>query len=126
MWRGERRSSRLVGLDSDSFEDQHRKRARTEESVTSGDASVETNKPTDGPVKSQGAAALKPGETALEVLPGKKKSRFWMYAVEPIPSNGGTNGVLHAQEASRPSPEPERQERMDVEMGTQPMVTPVQ
>lgn len=32
-----------------------------------------------------GAAALKPTEIALEQIAGKKRSKFWVYAVEPIP-----------------------------------------
>ena len=35
-------------------------------------------------LKTNGAAALKPTETVVEAVAGKKKSRFWVYAVEPI------------------------------------------
>jgi len=36
------------------------------------------------PVKHSGAAAIKPTEVAMEQIGGRKKSRFWYYAVEPI------------------------------------------
>jgi hypothetical protein len=36
-------------------------------------------------LKTSGAAALKPTEIALEAIAGKKRSKFWVYAVEPIP-----------------------------------------
>lgn len=32
----------------------------------------------------KGAAAIKPTETVVEAIAGKKKSKFWVYAVEPI------------------------------------------
>lgn len=35
-------------------------------------------------IKINGAAAIKPTETAVESVAGKKKSKFWYYAVEPI------------------------------------------
>ena len=35
-------------------------------------------------LKVGGAAAIKPTETVVETIAGKKKSRFWVYAVEPI------------------------------------------
>jgi hypothetical protein len=38
-------------------------------------------------VKASGAAALKPTEIAMEQIAGKKKSKFWVYAVEPVPDN---------------------------------------
>jgi hypothetical protein len=34
-------------------------------------------------VKTSGAAALKPTEVAMEQIAGRKKSKFWVYAVEP-------------------------------------------
>ena len=41
---------------------------------------------TDGAnIKISGAAALKPTEHIVEALAGKKKSRFWCYAVEEVP-----------------------------------------
>ena len=36
-------------------------------------------------LKISGAAALKPTEIALEQIAGKRRSKFWVYAVEPIP-----------------------------------------
>lgn len=35
-------------------------------------------------IKNQGAAAMKPSEIPMEQVNGKKKSKFWYYAVEPI------------------------------------------
>jgi hypothetical protein len=48
-------------------------------------------------IKISGAAALKPTEIAMEQVAGKKKSKFWVYAVEPIPGTtqpppGATEG----------------------------------
>lgn len=39
-------------------------------------------------MKTSGAAAVKPTEVVVEQVAGKKKSKFWYYAVEP------TNGAL--------------------------------
>lgn len=71
------------------------KRARTEESTTSTHSSDHvvsgvTNGKSHGnssglKIKISGAAALKPTEIALEQIAGKKRSKFWVYAVEPIP-----------------------------------------
>jgi hypothetical protein len=36
------------------------------------------------PAKPSGAAAIKPTEVAIEQVAGRKKSRFWYYAVEPV------------------------------------------
>jgi hypothetical protein len=96
QWRGERRSSRLgapadTQLDSDV---PSLKRARTEESTVSTDsvgmpsvaASGTSNGQNSNPkTKVHGAAAVKSTETAVEQVAGRKKSKFWYYAVEPIP-----------------------------------------
>ncbi|OJA19543.1 hypothetical protein AZE42_01461 [Rhizopogon vesiculosus] len=90
-WRGERRSARL-GASEETPTDRPLKRARTEESTTSSttagwppalqaDSSDGVSK-----AKANGAAAVKPTEIAVEQLGGKKKSKFWFYAVEPIPT----------------------------------------
>ena len=88
LWRGERRSSRLAGTDVPLDEESPQNRARTEDSQTSAQS-------TDPPVpqsvgvsngvrvKTSGAAALKPTEVAMEQIAGRKKSKFWVYAVEP-------------------------------------------
>jgi hypothetical protein len=100
-WKGERRSARL-GF-QDPFEvERAPKRARTEESTTSA-GSVDGNSVTMEPsidekssakvkVKATGAAALKPNEVAMEQIAGKKRSKFWVYAVEPsaAPSDANT------------------------------------
>jgi hypothetical protein len=70
------------------------KRARTEDtlSVKSGvsdvviDSSIDSPVEQPSPVKHSGAAAVKPTEVAMEQIAGRKKSRFWYYAVEPLPA----------------------------------------
>ncbi|TBU34737.1 hypothetical protein BD311DRAFT_784317 [Dichomitus squalens] len=89
-WRGERRSSRLGGPVDMQLDEPPPKRARTDDSAvsgTSGDAPPPTNgKAGNGlRIKINGAAAIKPTETAVEAVAGKKKSKFWYYAVEPVP-----------------------------------------
>jgi len=104
-WRGERRSTRLgAPLDHQFDVEPPHKRARTEESTTSAN-SLEvpiTNGSTSNlKIKVSGAAALKPTEIAMEEIAGKKRSKFWVYAVEPIPGAadpaplepGSTNGI---------------------------------
>ncbi|KIK96396.1 hypothetical protein PAXRUDRAFT_826021 [Paxillus rubicundulus Ve08.2h10] len=89
-WKGERRSTRL-GASDDTQLDRPSKRARTEESTTS---SGSVGWPSLAPVLSNGdsmpktnrAAAIKPNEIVVEQVKGKKKSKFWFYAVEPIPT----------------------------------------
>jgi len=39
-------------------------------------------------LKTTGAAALKPTEMIVEQVAGKKKSRFWIYAIEPVQESG--------------------------------------
>ena len=112
LWRGERRSSRLAGTDAPFEEDPPRKRARTEDSQTSAQSIdppvIEDIGVSNGVrVKTSGAAALKPTEVAMEQIAGRKKSKFWVYAVEPTseaekhPSPSGsdtappTNGYLN-------------------------------
>ncbi|KAG8219505.1 hypothetical protein J3R82DRAFT_451 [Butyriboletus roseoflavus] len=87
-WRGERRSSRL-GASEDMQLDHPPKRARTEDSTTSsgsvGLPGSEVAPPEkEQKVRNEGAAAIKPNEIPMEQVRGKKKSKFWYYAVEPI------------------------------------------
>jgi len=88
LWRSERRSSRLAGGEPLLDVEPPRKRARTEESTTSTHSNdwVPGNHGVSNGVrlKTVGAAALKPTEIALEQIAGKKRSKFWVYAVEPI------------------------------------------
>jgi hypothetical protein len=94
-WRGERRSSRLGAPPELQLDyEPPPKRARTEESTMSANSvdvdSHTTNGASDGAgnglkIKISGAAALKPTEIAMEQVAGKRKSKFWVYAVEPIP-----------------------------------------
>src|SRR5882762_8203831 len=107
LWRGERRSSRLGAPAEVQLDDFPRKRARTEESTgsissadfghdrySSGTPAGETSA-----TKMHGAASVKPTEIAMEQVGSKKKSKFWFYAVEPIPERAGqaatstTNGA---------------------------------
>lgn len=65
------------------------KRARTEDSTTSsgsvGVSGSEVVPPeSEQRVRNEGAAAIKPNEIPAEQVNGKKKSKFWYYAVEPI------------------------------------------
>jgi len=95
-WRGERRSARLGAPPEAQFDEPPSKRARTEDtmSVKSGISDMVIDSPVDSPVenalqvkhpaKHSGAAAIKPSEVAMEQIGGRKKSRFWYYAVEPI------------------------------------------
>ena len=84
-WRGERRSARLGAPAETQLDVPPPKRARTEESTTS---SLDLPAvPTSGKgikLKVNGAAAVKPTETLVETVAGKKKSKFWVYAVEPV------------------------------------------
>ena len=94
QWRGERRSARL-GAPPEALDEPPSKRARTEDtlSVKSGVSDVVIDSPVDLPaekplpVKHSGAAAVKPTEVAMEQIIGRKKSRFWYYAVEPVPAS---------------------------------------
>ncbi|KAJ7070860.1 hypothetical protein C8F01DRAFT_1108110 [Mycena amicta] len=91
-WRGERRSTRLGAPPDTQLDAEPRtKRARTEESTMStgsGDGgSTASHGVTNGngKLKTSVAAALRPNEIALEQIAGKKRSKFWVYAVEPAP-----------------------------------------
>ncbi|TFK36959.1 hypothetical protein BDQ12DRAFT_686158 [Crucibulum laeve] len=90
QWRRERRSSRLGGPIDHFDEEPPYKRARTEESTASTSSTDAISAVKNGPsnklkLKATGAAALKPTEVALEQIAGKKRSKFWVYAVEPAP-----------------------------------------
>ena len=95
QWRGERRSARLGAPPEAQLDEPPSKRARTEDtlSVKSGISDMAIDSSVDLPVapvekalevKHSGAAAVKPTEVAMEQIGGRKKSRFWYYAVEPI------------------------------------------
>lgn len=102
-WKGERRSSRLGAPPETQLDGPPPpKRARTEESMVS-----------DGPsVKSEGsrvsrsvnAALLKPTETAMEQVAGKKKSRYWFYAVEPVSGAAPVPPSSHASSTTTDGP----------------------
>ena len=95
QWRGERRSARLGAPPEAQLDEPPSKRARTEDtlSVKSGISDMAIDSSVDLPVapdekplemKHSGAAAIKSTEIAMEQIGGRKKSRFWYYAVEPI------------------------------------------
>jgi hypothetical protein len=104
-WRGERRSTRLGAPSQTQFDDEGasaRKRARTDDSSMSthsmdvdedghAASSSANGKKHALKLKSSSAAALKPNEVALEQVAGKKKSKFWVYAVEPVGSGQQTD-----------------------------------
>ncbi|KAJ3783133.1 hypothetical protein GGU10DRAFT_405483, partial [Lentinula aff. detonsa] len=110
-WRGERRSARL-GAPEEILLDYipPTKRARTDDSAFSTDSSEAGPSLINGnqsiKVKATGAAALKPTEFAAEQIAGRKKSKYWIYAVEPIPgvvpasSDGQTNNDVPSVELS--------------------------
>lgn len=85
-WRGERRSARLGAPVDTQLDAPPPKRSRTVESATSSaEGIVSAPAPTKNiKLKVNGAAAVKPTETVVESVAGKKKSKFWVYAVEPI------------------------------------------
>lgn len=103
-WRGERRSSRL-GFSTDTLEGPSAKRARTEERSVSSAPSDTMISPTSQadsslPPKVIGAAAVKPTELAVEQVAGRKRSKFWYYAVEPAapPSNSATPSSMQSMD----------------------------
>lgn len=89
-WRGERRSTRLGAVAETQLDGPQPRRARTVDSTNSGnsgDGQSSNSHVASGSglkIKINGAAAIKPTETAVESVAGKKKSKFWYYAVEPI------------------------------------------
>ena len=101
QWGGERRSARLGAPETipDVAAAPEPKRAKTDESSVSAYSDTHSSKGT-GPSKDT-ASALKPTEFATEQVSGRKKSKFWYYAVEPAPTadRNGTNGQqpLHEQ-----------------------------
>ncbi|KAG6333072.1 hypothetical protein ID866_6023 [Astraeus odoratus] len=104
-WKGERRSSRF-GAPEDVQLDRPPKRARTDENATSS-GSDGWNPPAapngNSQSKTNGAAAVRPHEIAVEQVRGKKKSKYWFYAVEPIPALAG-NGMPVASDSTASSP----------------------
>ena len=108
-WRGERRSVRLGAPADTQLDEPPPKRARTDDSAMSGNSgdAPSTNGNLGGglKIKINGAAAIKPTETAVEAIAGKKKSKFWYYAVEPVAGAPGaavqppptSNGGPHSE-----------------------------
>lgn len=143
-WRGERRSSRLAS--ETNLDTSRTKRARTEDSVMSTN-SAEAVSASTGSVaqngirlKNSGAAALKPTEIALEQIAGKKKSKFWVYAVEPIPnstqptdepSDGAArskyngHGSFKGDDPHLPASSPENGIKMDLDKSLEGSLSPL-
>lgn len=116
QWRGERRSSRLgappeVQLDQMQLDGERpTKRARTEESSASSDFGRSQSRGDSGSARGESssttanrpsAAAIKPGEIKLDKVQGKKGSKFWFYAVEPILGHAAA-GEANGTAASAP------------------------
>jgi hypothetical protein len=84
------------------------KRARTEDSTMStgsGDAASTASHAASSngvKLKASGAAALRPNEIAMEQIAGKKRSKFWVYAVEPVP---GAQSGTPPPDAGTPPPD---------------------
>lgn len=140
-WRGERRSSRL-GAPPDTQLDLEPppKRARTEESTMSTGSMDASSVTSHGErvglkVHTHGAAAVKPTEIALEQVAGKKKSKFWYYAVEPIPGEPLTNGTAssgmngyknNGDGQSRHTPPPSSSNGNDIDMDRSASLSPME
>ncbi|KAG6901469.1 hypothetical protein C0995_011489 [Termitomyces sp. Mi166 len=149
-WRGERRSSRLAS--EPNLDANPTKRARTEDSTLSTNSAEAASAPMASmtqngiKLKNSGAAALKPNEIALEQIAGKKRSKFWVYAVEPIPNasqpakdepshgaartetsgNDSLNGDDPYQPASvSSSPQPENGMKMDLDRSLEGSLSPL-
>lgn len=101
QWRGERRSTRLGAPVETQLDDLPRKRARTEESTASISSADMTQDryssgtpQTDSAIVKKSAAAVKSTEIAMEQVGKKKKSKFWFYAVEPVPGAPGATAEV--------------------------------
>jgi hypothetical protein len=98
QWRGERRSARLGAPAEAHLDEPPSKRARTEDtlSVKSGVSDVVIDSPVDLPAEKPlpvSATAVKPTEVAMEQVAGRKRSRFWYYAVEPAAASPAVPSV---------------------------------
>lgn len=96
-WRAERRSSRLEKVPEARSSQPPVKRARTDSSGASTDmyALIPEQKPAVA-----GATTVKPHEVVVEQVAGKKKSKFWYYAVETVP--GMAAAAAHSTVHSTP------------------------
>jgi hypothetical protein len=101
-WRGERRSTRLgaPATTQDIAVPPPTKRARTDDSSVSAYSEAQAPVPKPAPRNKKSAAALKPTEYALEQVAGKKKSKYWFYAVEPVAGPSEASSLLSRAEAS--------------------------
>ncbi|OSD03250.1 hypothetical protein PYCCODRAFT_1434665 [Trametes coccinea BRFM310] len=121
-WRGERRSLRLGAPADTQLDEPPAKRAKTDDSAVSGnsgDVSGPSGKANGNlKIKVNGAAKIKPTEMAVEAVPGKKKSKFWYYAVEPIP---GAPAAATAPVTSNEAQPPGRAKEKRNEMPDEPL-----
>lgn len=155
-WRGERRSTRLgAPVDVQPDAEPPHKRARTaESSISTGSvepfdtAAPETSHGQDSKalrLKTTSAAALKPTEVALEQIAGKRRSKYWVYAVEPAPGltaappdpdpaplNGshgsiatGMNGISGAHTPRRDENSENRSNSMDYDRSMEGSLSPL-
>lgn len=80
-WHGERRSARLGGQVDQPPDSPPAKRRRMTESTASSLHEDQMDVDVDPP-----KTALRPTEIALPQVAGKRKSKYWFYAVEPNPN----------------------------------------
>lgn len=103
-WKGERRSTRL-GANTDVSDYGPAKRQRTEERSTSSAPSDTLESPvleSNTSASANGSTKkVKDGEIAVEQVAGKKKSKYWFYAVEP------SSGVASSAGATSSADPPE-------------------
>ncbi len=110
-WKGERRSMRLGAPADVQLDGPPPKRARTNDSAVSGSsvdvAPANGNSSNGLKIKINGAAAVKSTETAVEAVAGKKKSKFWYYAVEPVSGPPPISAADEAPPTSDSAPQSE-------------------
>ena len=108
QWRGERRSTRLGAPIETQLDDPPRKRARTEDSTGSNSSANVTqdrcSPQTDDVIVKKSAAAVKPTEIAVEQVGKKRKSKFWFYAVEPVPGASDATAEVGSSAANGSDP----------------------
>ena len=124
-WRGERRSSRIVAkvdgprsaYDEREGLGEPDERPRKRSRMSSTGSGPDDERPTTGSASGNngsaaassslnksisGASGIKPHERVVEAVAGKKKSKFWFYAVEggTVENTNGVNGSTSVTIAS--------------------------
>lgn len=101
QWRGERRSTRLGAPSDMQLDEPPSKRVKTSDKLPPTQPDVfmplNGNHTTLAGKTNPGAATLKATEYAVDQLPGKRSSKYWIYAVEPVT---GTEQVQGNREVS--------------------------